>query len=77
MIQEANIQGVSTRRMDDLIQTIDGSGTYKSWVSRSFSEIDWWVQALLKRLMERAWPILWIDAICVKAWLAGRIVSVE
>jgi len=76
VIQEAYIQGVSTRSVDELVKAMGGSGVSKSEVSRLCGEIDERVQAFLNRPIEGDWPYLWIDATYVKQRQAGRIVSV-
>ncbi len=76
VIQEAYIQGVSTRSVDQLVQAMGMSGISKSQVSRLCSEIDERVNAFLTRPIEGDWPYLWIDATYVKVRQAGRIVSV-
>jgi len=75
VIQEAYIQGVSTRAVDDLVRAMGGSGVSKSEVSRLVAEIDERVNAFLTRPLEGEWPYVWIDATYVKAREAGRIVS--
>ena len=62
VIQEAYIQGVSTRSVDDLVKTMGMSGISKSQVSRLCEEIDERVKAFLDRPIEGDWPYLWIDA---------------
>jgi putative transposase len=76
VIQEAYIQGVSTRSVDDLVKALGMSGISKSQVSRLCAEIDERVGAFLSRPIEGDWPYLWIDATYVKVRQAGRIVSV-
>lgn len=76
VIQEAYIQGVSTRSVDELVKAMGMSGISKSQVSRLVEEIDDKVQAFLTRPIEGDWPYLWIDATYVKVRQAGRIVSV-
>ncbi len=76
VIQEAYIQGISTRSVDDLVKAMGMSGISKSQVSRLCEEIDERVHAFLDRPIEGTWPYLWIDATYVKQRLAGRIVSV-
>ena len=76
VIQEAYIQGVSTRSVDDLVKALGMSGISKSQVSRLCAEIDERVGAFLGRPIEGDWPYLWIDATYVKVRQAGRIVSV-
>lgn len=62
VIQEAYIQGVSTRSVDDLVKAMGMSGISKSQVSRLCEEIDDKVKAFLERPIECEWPYLWIDA---------------
>ena len=76
VIQEAYIQGVSTRSVDELVRAMGMSGISKSQVSRLCGEIDERVNAFLGRPLEGDWPYLWIDATYVKVRQAGRIVSV-
>src|ERR1700677_769312 len=76
VIQEAYIQGVSTRSVDDLVQAMGMSGISKSQVSRLCGEIDERVNTFLNRPLEGEWPYLWLDATYVKVRQAGRIVSV-
>jgi transposase-like protein len=76
VIQEAYIQGISTRSVDDLVQAMGGTGVSKSQVSRLCQEIDERVGAFLDRPLEGEWPYLWIDATYVKVRQDGRIVSV-
>ncbi len=76
VIQEAYIQGISTRSVDDLVKALGMSGVSKSQVSRLCEELDERVGAFLNRPLEGDWPYLWIDATYVKTREAGRIVSV-
>jgi transposase-like protein len=76
VIQEAYIQGVSTRSVDDLVQAMGMTGISKSQVSRLCGEIDERVNTFLNRPLEGEWPYLWLDATYVKVRQAGRIVSV-
>ena len=76
VIQEAYIQGVSTRSVDDLVKAMGMSGISKSQVSRLCEEIDDKVKAFLERPIEGEWPYLWIDATYLKVRRGGRIVSV-
>jgi integrase len=61
VIQEAYIQGVSTRSADDLVKAMGMSGISKSQVSRLCEEIDERVNTFLTRPIEGDWPHLWID----------------
>ena len=75
VIQEAYIQGISTRSVDDLVKAMGGTGVSKSQVSRLITEIDERVNAFLSRPIEGEWPYLWIDATYLKEREGGRIVS--
>ena len=76
VVQEAYIQGVSTRSVDELVKAMGMTGISKSQVSRLCADIDERVGAFLNRPIEGDWPYLWIDATYVKVRQAGRIVSV-
>ena len=76
VVQEAYLQGVSTRSFDDLVQAMGMSGISKSQVSRLCGEIDDKIESFLDRPLEGDWPYLWLDATYVKVREAGRIVSV-
>jgi putative transposase len=76
VIQEAYVQGISTRSVDDLVKAMGMSGISKSQVSRLCEDIDGKVKAFLDRPIEGDWPYLWIDATYLKVRRGGRIVSV-
>jgi transposase-like protein len=76
VIQEAYIQGISTRSVDDLVKALGMDGISKSQVSRLCEELDEKVGAFLERPIEGDWPYLWIDATYVKVRQNGRIISV-
>ena len=76
VIQEAWISGVSTRRVDDLVQAMGLSGISKSTVSKLCKDIDDRVNAFLDRPLDGDWPYLWLDATYLKQREGGRIVSV-
>jgi len=75
VIQEAYIQGISTRSVDELVKAMGMTGISKSQVSRLCEDIDGRVKAFLDRPLEGDWPYVWIDATYVKVRQAGRIVS--
>src|SRR6516162_827146 len=77
VIQEAYVQGISTRSVDDLVQAMGCSGVSKSQVSRLCGEIDDKIAGFLDRPLEGEWPYLWLDATYVKVRQDGRIVSVD
>jgi transposase-like protein len=62
VIQEAYVQGISTRSVDELVKAMGMSGISKSQVSRLCAEIDDKVTAFLNRPLEGDWPYLWLDA---------------
>ena len=76
VIQEAYVQGVSTRSVDDLVRAMGGTGVSKSQVSRLCEEIDERVKAFLDRPLEGDWPYVWLDATYIKVRRNRRIVSV-
>jgi putative transposase len=75
VVQEAYVQGVSTRSVDDLVRAMGMDGISKSQVSRLCEEIDDKVKPFLGRPIEGDWPYVWLDATYVKVRRAGRIVS--
>jgi putative transposase len=76
VIQEAWIGGVSTRRVDDLVQAMGLSGISKSTVSKLCKDIDERVNAFLDRPLAGDWPYLWLDATYLKQREGGEIRSV-
>jgi len=76
VIQEAWIAGVSTRKVDDLVQAMGLTGISKSQVSKLCKEIDERVNAFLDRPLEGEWPYLWLDATYLRQREGGRVVSV-
>ena len=72
VIQEAYVQGVSTRSVDELVKAMGMTGISKSQVSRLCVEIDDKIGAFLDRPLEGDWPYLWLDAEnCVGLALSG------
>ena len=76
VIQEAWIAGVSTRRVEDLVQAMGMSGISKSQVSKLCKDIAERVSSFLERPLEGDWPYLWLDATYLKQRQGGRIISV-
>jgi transposase-like protein len=76
VIQEAWINGVSTRRVDDLVQAMGLNGISKSQVSKLCKDIDERVNVFLSRPLEGDWPYVWLDATYLKLREGGRVVSV-
>ena len=62
VVQEAYVQGVSTRRVDDLVQALGMQGISKSQVSRLCAELDGEVGRFRLRKLEGPYPYVWLDA---------------
>jgi putative transposase len=75
VIQEAWIGGVSTRRVDDLVQAMGLSGISKSTVSKLCKDIDERVGAFLDRPLSGEWPYLWLDATYLRQREGGRLLD--
>lgn len=75
VIQQAYIEGVSTRKVDDLIQALGLSGIDKSAVSRICQELDTTVTAFRTRPLDGVYPYVWFDALYLKVRQNHRIVS--
>lgn len=75
VVQQAYIQGVSTRKVDALLQALGLTGIDKSKVSRICKELDSVVTAFRDRPLNDAYPYLWLDALYLKVRQNGRIVS--
>ncbi len=76
VVQEAYLNGVSTRRVDDLVRALGIDGISKSEVSRMCAALDAEVEAFRGRsLAGERYPYLWLDATYLKVREAGRVVS--
>ena len=75
-IQEAWVAGVSTRKVDDLVQAMGLSGISKSQVSKLCREIDERVGAFLTRTWRASGPISGSTRPTSRCARAGGIVSV-
>src|SRR3954463_15562930 len=75
VVQEAYIQGVSTRRVDELVQALGMTGISKSQVSRLCKELDSEVERFRTRRLDGPYPYVWLDATFVKVRDQGRVVS--
>jgi transposase-like protein len=62
VIQEAYVQGISTRSVDELVRAMGMTGISKSQVSPLCEEIDDKIRAFPDRPLEGEWPYLWLDA---------------
>ena len=76
VVMQAYVEGVSTRRVDDLVVALGGTGISKSEVSRICSQLDADVAVWRGRpLDEQAFPYVFCDATYCKVRLGGRVVS--
>ena len=75
VVQEAYVKGISTRKVDDLVQAMGMTGISKSQVSRLCKELDGQVEVFLNRRLEGAWPYLWLDATYLKSRENGQVLS--
>src|ERR1035437_4086717 len=75
VIQEAYVLGVSTRRVDDLVQSLGITGISKSEVSRICAALDAEVETFRSRPLVEAYPYVFLDATYLKVREAGRVVS--
>ena len=76
VVQEAYVQGVSTRRVDDLVQTLGLAGMSKSQVSLLCQELDGEVERFRSRpLGGTGYPYVWLDATFLKGRQQGRVVA--
>ena len=65
-IAESYVLGVSTRRVERLLETLGLSGISKSRVSEIVAEIDPAVEAFRQRPLTLAYPYIWLDALVMK-----------
>ncbi len=75
VVQEAYVQGVSTRRVDKVIQALGLEGISASQVSRVCKALDEEVARFRARLLTAEDPYVWLDATFVKVRDHGRVVS--
>lgn len=75
VVQQAYIEGVSTRKVDDLLQALGLTGCDKSRVSRMCKELSEVVEAFRNRPLVGQHPYVWLDALYVKVRVNHRIVS--
>ena len=76
VIQQAYVEGVCTRRVDDLVKALGCEGISKSQVSRICQELDVVVDGFMGRPLDGG-PYLWLDALTQKVREDGRIVNVS
>jgi len=76
VVCEAYVAGVSTRRVEALVETLGVASMSKSEVSRICAALDAEVATFRARsLVGERYPYLWLDATYVKVRDGGRVVS--
>ena len=76
VVQEAFVQGVSTRKMEKLAQSLGIESLSRSQVSEMTKGLNEQVQAFRTRsLAETSYPVLWVDALYEKVRMDGRVIS--
>jgi len=75
VVQEAYVQGVSTRKVDELVQALGLEGISRSEVSRICSELDEAMERFRNRPLEGEYPYVWLDAKVIKVRQDGRVVN--
>jgi putative transposase len=62
VVQEASVNGVSTRRVDRLVEQLGVAGMSKDQLSRLCQGLDEQVRVFRERPLEGRYPYLWLDA---------------
>jgi transposase-like protein len=75
VVLEAYVNGVSTRKVDRLVEQLGIEGMTKDRVSAICRALDEQVEAFRARPLEGAYPYLWLDAKQLKVRDHGRVVS--
>jgi len=75
VVQEAYINGVSTRAVDQLAEALGLKGISKDQVSRICRELDGQVTAFRTRRLDAEYPYLMLDATFEKVRENGRVIS--
>lgn len=75
VIQEAYVHGVSTRKVEKLLQGLGVERLSKSEVSRVCAGLSEQVEAFRNRPLTRSYPYLWLDATYLKVREHGQVVS--
>ena len=75
VVMEAYVNGVSTRKVDRLVEQLGIGGMSKDQVSRLCRGLDEQVRSFRQRPLEGTYPYLWLDAKHLKVRDRGRVVS--
>ncbi len=76
VVTESYVLGVSTRRMERLVQTLGLEGISKSRVSEMSKSLDETVGEFRERPLTGEYPYVWMDALVLKCREGGRVVNV-
>jgi putative transposase len=78
VVCQAYVEGVSTRRVDDLVKAMGIDGLSKSEVSRMAAELDTLVEQFRSRPLDTGpYKYLWVDALTQRVREGGRVVNVS
>lgn len=75
VIQEAFVQGVSTRKMEKLAHSLGIENLSRSQVSEMTKGLNEQVQDFRSRSLAGPYPVIWTDALYEKVRVDGRVVS--
>jgi len=77
VVAECYVTGVSTRKVENIAQTLGIERLSKSQVSEMAKILDEQVEAFRSRPLDQGpYPYLWLDALVIKSREAGRVVNV-
>ena len=75
VVCEAYVKGVSTRKVEALVESMGAKGMSKSEVSRMAKELDEMVRDFREQPLVGSFPYLWLDALYIKVREGSRVVS--
>jgi putative transposase len=75
VVAEAYVHGVSTRKVEALVQSLGIAGLSKSEVSRLCSVLDEQAEIFRSRPLDAVYPYIWLDARYEHVREGGRVVS--
>ena len=77
VVCQCYVEGVSTRRVDDIVKAMGIDGISKSQVSAMAKELDAGVEAFRSRPLDAGpYTYIWLDALTQKVREGGRVVNV-
>lgn len=75
VVSEAYLLGVSTRKVEELVEAMGAKGMSKSEVSRMAASLDAQVAAFRNRRLDKPYPYLWLDALYIKVREDSKVLS--